>query len=104
MNARGIFVSAVLVIDAFFVSYAVGFNSRHVPVIDPKLPPAHKPVKQPVAADKAQKTKTEEKPAAKEEKGESDKDQAAPAAKKASAKTKGHDKSGVKTKSAKHAK
>jgi hypothetical protein len=85
------------------VSYAVGFNSRHVPVIDPKLPPAHKPVKQPVAADKVEKPKTEEKPAVKEEKGGSAKEKAAPAAKTASAKTKGHEKTGAKTKSAKPA-
>lgn len=39
MNAKSKFMSTLLVIDTFFVSYAVGFNSRHVLVVDPKLPP-----------------------------------------------------------------
>ena len=39
MKAKGIFISTLLVIDTFFVSYAAGFHSRHVLVINPKLPP-----------------------------------------------------------------
>lgn len=39
MKAKGIFISVLLVIDTFFVSYAAGFHSRHVLVVNPKLPP-----------------------------------------------------------------
>ncbi len=39
MKAKGIFISTLLVIDTFFVSYAVGFQSRHVLIVNPKLPP-----------------------------------------------------------------
>lgn len=39
MKAKGIFISTLLVIDTFLVSYAAGFHSRHVLVINPKLPP-----------------------------------------------------------------
>lgn len=39
MKTKGIFISSLLVIDTFFVSYAAGFHSRHVLVINPKLPP-----------------------------------------------------------------
>ncbi|MBI4533304.1 MAG: S-layer homology domain-containing protein, partial [Candidatus Melainabacteria bacterium] len=34
-----IFVSVLLVLDSFFVAYAVGLNSRHVLVVDPALAP-----------------------------------------------------------------
>ena len=39
MKAKGIFISAILITDAFLVSYAVGFNSRHVLVVDPSMKP-----------------------------------------------------------------
>ena len=39
MNARGRFISFLLVVDAFFGGYALGLNSRQVEVVDPKLPP-----------------------------------------------------------------
>lgn len=37
MKARGLFISTLLVIDTFLASFAVGFNSRHVLVVDPSL-------------------------------------------------------------------
>jgi hypothetical protein len=44
MKAKGVFISAILIADAFLVSYAIGFNSRHVLVVDPSMkavaPPA----------------------------------------------------------------
>ena len=42
MKAKGIFISTLLVIDTFFISYAVGFNSHPVLVVDPALPPVAK--------------------------------------------------------------
>ena len=39
MKAKGKFISTLLIIDTFFVSFAFGFNSKHVLVIDPNLPP-----------------------------------------------------------------
>jgi hypothetical protein len=39
LKAQGVFICTMLVIDTFFVSYACGFNSRHVMVVDPALPP-----------------------------------------------------------------
>lgn len=39
MRAKFIFISVVMTMDAFFVGYAAGFNSRHVLIVDPKLPP-----------------------------------------------------------------
>lgn len=39
MQAKGRFISTLLVINAFLGGYAFGFNSRHVLVIDPSLPP-----------------------------------------------------------------
>lgn len=50
MRAKGIFISTILVIDTFFVSYAVGFNSRQVLVVDPTLAPLTPP---PAAGGKA---------------------------------------------------
>ncbi len=38
MNVKGKIISTLLVIDTFFVSYAAGFNSRHVLIVDPALP------------------------------------------------------------------
>jgi hypothetical protein len=37
VNAKGKVISTLLVIDTFFVSYAAGFNSRHVLMVDPNL-------------------------------------------------------------------
>jgi hypothetical protein len=59
MKAKGIFISTLLVIDTFFVSYAVGFQSRHVLIVNPKLPPVvqkkveAKPIPAAVPAKKA---------------------------------------------------
>jgi hypothetical protein len=39
VKAKGIFISTLLVIDTFFVSYAVGFNTHPVLIVDPSLPP-----------------------------------------------------------------
>jgi hypothetical protein len=39
VNAKGKFVSTLLTIDTFFISFAVGFNSHPVLVVDPSLPP-----------------------------------------------------------------
>ena len=38
MKAKGIFISTLLVVDTFLMSYAAGFHSRHVLVVNPKLP------------------------------------------------------------------
>jgi hypothetical protein len=63
MKAAGIFISSIVIVDTFLVSYAVGFNSRHVLVIDPKLPPVkvEKPVQPSVTPAKAD---TKDKPKA----------------------------------------
>ena len=66
MNAKGIFISALLTIDTFLVSFAVGFNSRHVLVVDPALPALPvEPARKLEAPAKVQKSpeKTTEKPA-----------------------------------------
>lgn len=39
MQAKGRFISALLIINAAFGGYAFGFNSRHVLIVDPSLPP-----------------------------------------------------------------
>ena len=39
MKAKGKCISALLIIDTFFISFAAGFNSRRVLVVDPSLPP-----------------------------------------------------------------
>ena len=39
MKPAGMFVSSILVIDTFLVSFYLGFNSRHVLVVDPSLKP-----------------------------------------------------------------
>jgi len=39
VKARGIFITTLLSINAFLGGFAYGFNSRHVLVIDPALPP-----------------------------------------------------------------
>jgi regulatory protein YycI of two-component signal transduction system YycFG len=38
VKAEGIFISTLLVVDTFLVSFYFGFNSRHVLVVDPSLP------------------------------------------------------------------
>lgn len=38
MSAKGKVISTLLIIDTFFVSYAAGFNSQHVLMVDPNLP------------------------------------------------------------------
>lgn len=43
MNAKGMVISTLLIIDTFLVSFAFGFNSRHVKVIDPSMPPYQPP-------------------------------------------------------------
>ena len=44
MGLKGKIVCTLLVVDTFVLSYAVGFNSRHVLVEDPTLPPYVAPV------------------------------------------------------------
>jgi hypothetical protein len=39
VKAAGMFISTLLIIDTFLISYAVGFNTRHVLMVDPSLPP-----------------------------------------------------------------
>jgi hypothetical protein len=39
VKAKGIFISTLLVIDTFFISYAVGFNTHPVLIVDSSLPP-----------------------------------------------------------------
>lgn len=39
-----LFICSLLVVDTFFVSYAVGLNSRTVKIVDPSLAPKAKPV------------------------------------------------------------
>lgn len=39
MKPKRMFVTLLLVVDTFLVSYAVGFNSRQVLVVDPSLSP-----------------------------------------------------------------
>jgi hypothetical protein len=38
VNVKGKIISTLLVIDTFFVSFAAGFNSRHVLIVDPNMP------------------------------------------------------------------
>lgn len=37
----------LLLVDSFFLSYAVSLNTRHILVIDPQMKPAAPPVVQP---------------------------------------------------------
>ena len=55
MKARGICISALIVIDTFFVSFAVGFNSQSVLVVDPSLPPLAPMASPPKTADLSKK-------------------------------------------------
>lgn len=43
MRAKFVFVSTLLTMNALFIGYAVGFNSRKVKLVDPKLPAYVKP-------------------------------------------------------------
>ncbi len=62
MNAKGRFISTLLVINSFFASFAIGFNSRHVLVIDPSLPAVNIDKKQPDRSQEAKKATTGEEP------------------------------------------
>ncbi len=56
MRVKFIFVSTAMALDAFFMGYAAGLNSRHVQVVDPRLPALTKPSKniaKPVATSKS---------------------------------------------------
>jgi len=33
------FIAALLVVDSFFICYAIGLNSKHIAVVDHALPP-----------------------------------------------------------------
>lgn len=62
MKAKGRFISTLIVINAFFMGYAYGLNSRHVLAVDPSLPPlALKPAK--AEPDSTKKNKDESKKA-----------------------------------------
>lgn len=43
MKAMGMFVSSLIVIDAFLISYYVGLHSRTVNVVDPSMKPVQPP-------------------------------------------------------------
>ena len=47
MKAKGKFITALMMLNAVFGGYALGFNSRHVDVIDPTLPPLEIEKKEP---------------------------------------------------------
>ena len=47
MSGFGKFIGFLLIVDSFFVCYYLGFNSRHVLVVDPTM--------QPVVAKQAEK-------------------------------------------------
>lgn len=61
MKGMGQFISALLVVDTFFVSYAVGFNSRRVLVVDPSLPPIVQPHAEPAVTGSGAKDAAGEK-------------------------------------------
>jgi hypothetical protein len=44
VKAGGMFISAILIIDTFFVSYYLGVHSRTVDVEDLSMKPVEKPV------------------------------------------------------------
>lgn len=60
----GMFISTLVVIDTFFVSYYLGMHSRSVPVIDNSMKPVV-PVVVPVKAAPKTPIKKDEKPGAK---------------------------------------
>jgi hypothetical protein len=68
MRAKFVFVSTILTMNALFIGYAVGFNSRKVLIIDKSLPPYVNPA----TAASANK-KPAEKPAAPDKKGATEK-------------------------------
>ena len=39
MRAKIITITIIAAIDAFFIGFALGFNSKHAAVEDPSLPP-----------------------------------------------------------------
>ena len=43
MKGQGMFFTTLLTLDTFLVAFFFGFNSRHVLVIDPALPPVKPP-------------------------------------------------------------
>lgn len=70
MNAKGRFISFLLVVNAFFGGYAAGLNGRYVAVVDPKLPPlksepavanADKPLKENSSKGRGGKKSSEQK-------------------------------------------
>ncbi len=67
MRGKIRFITFLAAIDAYLIAFAVGFNSRHVLMVDPSLPPIKtkaeekKPVAPPVE-------KTESKPQAQDKK------------------------------------
>src|SRR5258706_15679300 len=67
------FICTVLVIDTFLVSFYAGFNSRHVLIVDPSLPPLvpeHKTESKPLPGEKKPAAgKAEPEKASKMEKG-----------------------------------
>lgn len=67
MKAEGIFISTLLVVDTFLVSFYFGFNSRHVLVVDPSLPSVLKTHTEQIPRENGASTKgvTAEKPAEK---------------------------------------
>lgn len=53
MKAKGLFISTLLVLDTFLVSYYAGVHGRTVKVIDPMLPAL--PVVPPAGSEKARR-------------------------------------------------
>jgi hypothetical protein len=58
VKTKGLFISVLLVIDTFLVSYAAGFNSNSVLVVDPTLPPYKAPEVAAPAASSSEKDST----------------------------------------------
>lgn len=74
MKAKGIFISALLVVDTFLMSYAAGFHSRHVLVVNPKLPPVvQKQLEKPSVPAATAKTATKNAPETGKHSGKTDK-------------------------------
>jgi len=59
MKAKGLFISTLLILDTFLVSYYAGVHGRTVKVIDPSLPAL--PVVQPAGTEKAKADETAKK-------------------------------------------
>lgn len=60
MKAEGMFLTTIATLDVFLVAFFVGFNSRHVMVIDPNLPPYKAPAAAKVENPPAKPDKTKE--------------------------------------------